>query len=129
MKKLFGHLILIIVLASCSENFDSIDPTIFNTKIANRTNIETAEELVELFYNYPKNEGKLKATIKSRKLKGQLIEVTLVHDGQEDDSQRATKIIMTAQLKYGIWIVHEIRTNRKCYDGRGHTGWGTEWCN
>jgi len=27
------------------------------------------------------------------------------------------------------WFVGEIKINRKCWEGRGHTNWGTECCN
>jgi PBP1b-binding outer membrane lipoprotein LpoB len=129
MKRIFELLILIIILTSCSESFDIKDPAEFNKKIEKRTDIETAEQLIEIYYNYPPNEGTPKLDIKSRELDNGLIEVTLIHDGQEDDSQRATKIVMTAELNNKKWIVHQIKTNRKCWDGRGHTNWGTEWCN
>lgn len=129
MKRLFELLTSIILLTSCSENFDTIDPANFNKKIKTRTDIETAEELIEIYYNYPPNQGTAKIKIESQELESGLVEVTLIHDGQEDDSQRATKIVMTVELKDETWIVREIKTNRKCYDGRGHTNWGVEWCN
>ena len=71
----------------------------------------------------------ISAKIESKKIGEGLIEITLIHDGQEDDSQRATKIVMKAELIGQKWTVHEIKTNRKCWDGRGHTDWGTGWCN
>ncbi|RPD91651.1 hypothetical protein EGM88_14515 [Aureibaculum marinum] len=129
MKRIFELLIAIIFLTSCSENFDIKDPAEFNKKIETRTDIATAEQLIEIYYNYPPNEGMPKLEIESKELGNGLIEVTLIHDEQEDDSQRATKIVMTAELTGEKWIVHEIKTNRKCWDGRGHTDWGTDWCN
>ncbi|WP_108805518.1 hypothetical protein [Aquimarina sp. Aq107] len=129
MKQIFGLLISIIFLTSCSENFDIKDPAEFNKQIEKRTDIAIAKELIEIYYNYPTNEGTPKLEIESKELGIGLIEVTLIHDGQEDDSQKATKIVMTAKLTGKKWTVHEIKTNRKCWDGRGHTEWGTEWCN
>jgi len=129
MKRIFGLIISIIILTSCSESFDIKDPAEFNKKIEIRTDIATAEQLIEIYYNYPSNEGKPKLEIESKDLGNGLIEVTLIHDGQESDSQRATKIVMKAKLTDEKWTVHEIKTNRKCYDGRGHTDWGIEWCN
>jgi hypothetical protein len=129
MIRIFGLLISIFILTSCSESFDIKDPAEFNKKIETRTDIATAERLVEIYYNYPPNEATPKLEIESKKLGNGLIEVTLIHDGQEDDSQRATKIVMTTELTGEKWTVHEIKTNRKCWDGRGHTDWGTEWCN
>ena len=129
ISRILRVLFLLFILTSCSENFDTIDPTEFNNKIELITDIETAKELIELNYNYPENEGKPKLTFDSRKMDNGLEEVTLIHDGLEDDSQRATKIVMIAGLKNKKWIVKEIKTNRKCWDGRGHTNWSTEWCN
>lgn len=117
-----------MILTSCSENFDIIDPAEFNKMIETRTDIATAEQLIEIYYSYPLNESKPKLEMKSEELGNGLIEVTLIHDRQEDDSERATKIVITAELKDKKWKVHEIKTNRKCWDGRGHTYWGTEWC-
>lgn len=129
MKRFFGFLTSILILTSCSENFDIKDPAEFNKKIETRTDVTTVEQLIEIYYNYPPNEGKPKFEIESKELGDGLYEVILVHDGQEDDSQRATKIIMTAKLTGKKWTIHKIKTNRKCWDGRGHTDWGTEWCN
>ncbi|MBB3697626.1 hypothetical protein KMW28_05530 [Flammeovirga yaeyamensis] len=129
MKRIFRLLISIIFLTSCSENFNIKNPAEFNKNIETRTDIATAKQLIEIYYNYPHNEGKPKLEIVSKELGKGLTEVTLIHDGQEDDSQRATKIVMTAELTGKKWTVHEIKTNRKCWEGRGHTDWGTEWCN
>ena len=120
---------LLLLLTSCSENFDSINPTEFNQRISKRTDIKTAKELIEIYYDYPKNEGVPKLTFKNKIINEELIEITLIHDYQEDDSERAIKIIMTAELKNKKWSVKEIKKNRKCWDGRGHTNWGIELCN
>ncbi len=129
MKQILVLLISILILYSCSENFDIKDPTEFNKMIEIRTDIETSKQLIEIYYNYPSNEGTPKLEIKNKELANGLTEITLVHDRQEDDAQRAIKIIMIAKLEGEKWIVHHIKTNRKCYEGRGHTDWGTEWCN
>ncbi len=115
-------------MTSCSENFDAIDQIEFNKKIENRTDIKTAEELIEIYYNYPENEGVPNLTFDSRKMKNGFEEITLIHEGLEDDSQRATKIVMLVEQSNKKWVVKEIKTNRKCWDGRGHTNWSTEWC-
>jgi len=128
-KLIFSILVLTTMLSSCSESFKLIDPAEFNQKIATRTDIKTSEELIKLYYNYPQDEAEPKLTITSRKISKVLISATLTHDYQEDDSQRATKIIMTASLENKKWFVEEIKTNWKCWEGRGHTNWGTEFCN
>ena len=129
MKRLFVCLTLIVLLTSCTEKFEFVDPMEFNEKIANRKDIKNGEELIKVFYNYPQNEGIPNLAIESKKLGQDRFEITLIHDGLEDDSQRATKIVMTAEHQNETWIVLEVKRNRKCYDGRGHTSWGTEWCN
>jgi hypothetical protein len=128
MKLLFRILISIVILNSCSESFNIKDPARFNKKIEKRIDIETAEQLIEIYYNYPPNEGTPKLDVMSIELDNGLTEVTLIHDGQEDDSQRATKIVMTVESDDKKWTVHQIKTNWKCREGRGHTDWGTEWC-
>lgn len=116
-------------MTSCTERFKTIDPAEFNEKISKRTDIETAEELIEIYYNYPPNEGTPQLELKSKEIEGGLIEVTLIHDRHADDSQRATKIVMTAELNGKSWLVRKVKANWKCYDGRGHTDWGTGPCN
>jgi PBP1b-binding outer membrane lipoprotein LpoB len=128
MQRIIQILIITFILTSCSENFDAIDPTEFNKKIENRTDIKTAKELIEIYYNYPENEGVPNLTFDSRKMKNGFEEITLIHEGLEDDSQRATKIVMLVEQSNKKWVVKEIKTNRKCWDGRGHTNWSTEWC-
>ena len=56
-------------------------------------------------------------------------EITLIHDGHKDDSRRATKIVIIAELKNKRWSVKKITTTIKCWDDRGHTNWSTESCN
>lgn len=128
MKALLQILILFFILTSCSESFDEIDPTEFNSKLLQRTDIKNSKELIKFHYNFPENEAIPKLTFRNRKIDNGLEEVELIHDRQEDDSQRATKIIMIVELKDKIWSVKKIKTNRKCWEGRGHTNWSSEWC-
>ena len=129
IKLFLGALIPIIFLTSCLEKFDIKDSEEFNKKIKTRTDIATAEQLIQIYYNYPINQDKPTFKIETKKLDDELIKVTLIHDKQKDDSQKATKIVMIAKLTGLKWTVYEIKTNRKCWDGHGHTDWGTEWCN
>lgn len=129
MKKIILCYLLITLLFSCKEDFKIIDPSQFNQSIANRTDINSAKQLVKVYYNYPNKEGEPNLFISEEKLENGNIRVTLIHDAQEDDSQRATKIILTTRFTNNQWYVLDIKRNHKCWDGRGHTDWGTEWCN
>lgn len=128
MKKCAAILLVLIAFTACSEEFESKDPTAFNEKIAERTDILSPEALIEIYYNYPKTETPPLLTIKSKSLSKDKFSITLIHDKQQDDSQRAIKIVLSAQLKERKWEVKEIKINRKCWEGRGHTNWGIEWC-
>lgn len=111
-----------------TEQFNTVDPAKFNASIANKKDIQSAEQLITLYYNYPSEEGTPKLSITKVPLKHGRVNITLIHDKMLDDSQRGFKILMTAQQKDGIWTVSEIKTNHKCWEGRGHTDWGTENC-
>ncbi|MDP8098248.1 hypothetical protein [Pasteurella atlantica] len=130
MKQLITVLLLATLLTACSENekFETKNPAEFNQKIEKRTDIETSEKLIEIYYNYPPNEAIPKLDIKSKDVGNGLTEVTLIHDMLEDDSQRATKIVMIVKHNDKKWVAQQIKTNWKCWEGRGHTNWGTEWC-
>ncbi len=121
--------IFITCLVSCVESFNYIEADEFNRKITERTDIKTAEELIILFYNYPKSEGTPKLNCISKELKNNKIQVTLIHNGLEDDSQSAVKIVMIVEKTENKWFVHEIKNNWKCWKDRGHTNWGTKYCN
>ena len=118
-----------ILLTSCSEKFEYVDSTKFNNSIANQSDIETAEELIRLYYSLPESEGPQNLSIETKELEFGKTQVTMVHDEMKDDSQRALKIVMTVKQLDRSWTVIEIRKNWKCWEGRGHTNWGTEYCN
>lgn len=128
-KRTLISILMVICLTSCSEKFKTIDPTDFNKKINTRTDIKSVEQLARLFYDFPENEGIPHLEIESRELMDNKFEVTLIHDNQQDDSQRATKLILIAEQKNDTWSILEIKENWRCYQGRGHTDWGIEYCN
>ena len=128
MKYIFAFLCVFSII-SCSESFETIDTEQINKDINSYTEIKTPEHLVIFYYNYPKNEEKPELKITKRKIDNQVYEITLIHDHQADDSQRAEKIIMTAEKIDDKWNVKKILRNWKCQDGRGHTDWGIEVCN
>ena len=118
-----------MLLTSCSEKFEYVDSTKFNNSIASRSDIETAEELILFYYGYSESEGTPNISVETKELKLGKIQVTLVHDDMKDDSMRAVKIVMIVKQTDQSWTVIEIKKNWKCWEGRGHTNWGTEYCN
>ena len=125
------HLIILFLsflLISCGESFEEIDTEMINKDIAQYKNIKSPEELITIYYNYPSSEGKPNLKIEKKELEKNVFEITLIHDYQQDDSQKAEKIIMVAEKIGEKWHVKRIRRNWKCYDGRGHTDWGTSNC-
>lgn len=127
--KLFYFFLFFIILFSCSESYKTLDPKSFNEKIADLKDIETPEELIERYYNYPKSEGIPKLILEKKNLGENKYEITLIHEGLEDDSQYAVKIVMIAKKTKNTWKVEEIKENWKCRESRGHSDWGTTMCN
>lgn len=55
--------------------------------------------------------------------------VTLIHDNLLDDSTKAIKyVVLFAVIQEQLEII-SIKTNRKCWEGRGHTHWDSNNCN
>lgn len=128
MKNIY-ILFISFFLNSCGEAFENMDTEMINKEIAGNNNIKSAEELITIYYNYPNSESKPDLKIGKREIENDVFEITLIHNNQADDSQKAEKIIMVAKKFGKLWSVKNIRRNWKCYDGRGHTDWGTETCN
>jgi hypothetical protein len=129
MKKLLTYTLIAILFTSCLESFKTIDPTEFNKQISSRVDINHCDELIKLYYNNPEfnSSSKLKTIAKTSNEID--FEITLTHEGLEDDSQAAIKIVMSAKHTSNKWIVQSIKENWKCWRGRGHTNWDTRPCN
>lgn len=120
---------LIILLSSCTkEAYTHIDPAEFNELIAGRTDIMNAGDLMEIYYNYPDEEGRPDISVETKRIGINKVKVTLIHDRLADDSLRSIQIIMIVKQSGSQWHVIEIMKNWRCYDGRGHTDWGIEPC-
>lgn len=128
MKKL-SILFFSFILISCSESFEKMDTEMINKDISGNTGIKSPEELITMYYNYPSSEGKPNLQIVKKEIEKNIYEIKLIHDNQQDDSQKAEKVIMIAEKLGDKWHVKSIKRNWKCYDGRGHTDWGIENCN
>lgn len=129
LKKALISITFLTFFNSCTESYKMLDTEKVNKQIQHRTDIETPEELIRLYYNYSdEGEGKQKLTLKTKNIGEHKFEIILIHEGLLDDSQADQKIIMTANLNGQTWIVNEIKENWKCREGRGHTNWGTGPC-
>jgi len=115
--------LIITSLHSCAENYATIDPTNFNRKISKRDDIETPQELIKIFYNYPENETEPTVEISSVREEENYI-ITLVHIAIPDDSVCSERYVLRAQRHNKTWIVSDIRHSWRCCEGRGTDG---EW--
>ncbi len=118
-------LFLLLFLTSCS---DSIDSTEFNAQIASRTDINSPEDLMRLYYGSYELEGNSKLTISTKTSGENQFEITLIHNGLADDSVSDMRIIMKATKTNQTWTVLSIRESWKCREGRGHSYWGATKC-
>jgi len=121
--------VLVLLTSSCGqESFNILDTKEFNDKIADRTDIDSPEELIEIFYDHSEVDDNSTITINTIDLGENIYEITLIHEGLPDDSVAGRKIVMTAELTGTTWIVTEIKENWKCWEGRGSAKWGTKLC-
>lgn len=117
----------LFLFCQCAEKFNEKDPTDFNRLLAAEPHIETAKELILLYYPFQGGETPPpKITVDS--LKNQNFLITLVDDYLADDAQKATKVIMEAERQDTLWRVNSIRVNFRCWPGRGHRNWGIAPC-
>jgi hypothetical protein len=124
MKELM-FLLSLLFLTSCSV---SIDSTEFNSQIASRTDINSPEELIKLYYGPYEVEGNSKLTITTKTSGEDEFEITLIHNGVADDSVSDIRIVMKATKTNQTWTVLSIQKSWKCHEGRGHSYWGATKC-
>jgi len=115
----------LLLLTSCSV---SIDSTEFNAQIASRTDINSPEDLMRLYYGSYELEGNSKLTISTKTSGENQFEITLIHNGVADDSVSDMRIIMKATKTNQTWTVLFIKKSWKCHEGRGHSYWGATKC-
>jgi len=93
MNHIIKLCLLATILTSCVESFKKLDAEKFNTEISNQEDTKSPEELIQLFYNYPKDEGAPKFKISTKNLGQDKIEITLIHDHLEDNSQSGVNML------------------------------------
>ncbi|MBO6518220.1 MAG: hypothetical protein JJ975_16915 [Bacteroidia bacterium] len=128
MKHL-AYLTIALLLMSCTgETFIDVDPTEFNQIISARTDIKTPEELAKAYYEFPDEASTRSFVVSAVPGNNGILHITIIHDNLDDDSLRSRKVQMTATRSGGVWKVHSIKRNWRCWEGRGHRSWGTAPC-
>ena len=117
-----------VFIAGCGEDTVLDDISGFNKIIEKRTDIRSAREVMIIYYNYLPGEKDSKYSIEEEDLTKGRTRVTLISDNLPDDSMRGLKLVMVTNFDGSKWKVVIVQRNWRCYDGRGHTNWGTEPC-
>ena len=113
-----------------SEDFENLETEDFNMILDSHKKDLTAKEVMHLYYPHQieNAEGNEEINVNEELLHNGNTMVTLIHDNQMDDSVKAEKIVLELAKSEGKWKAISIKKNWQCYDGRGHTDWGTEFC-
>ena len=113
------------------ENFKYLVSGYFDIYLQKITEELSSQDVMRLFI--PKeepesNEGNEIETIHEEVLANGNTLVTLTQDNLMDDSMKAERYLMELKKIDGKWSVVYVKTNWKCWEGRGHTDWGIELC-
>ncbi|MCH9028336.1 MAG: hypothetical protein IH819_01720 [Bacteroidetes bacterium] len=113
-----------------TEEYEELDITDINKKIAESLERLTPEVIMRMYYPYKveTSEGNEIITMHSTRLNKENIEVVLIHDNFLDDSVKGEKYVMYLKNIDSKWIVVSLKKNWKCRDERGHKDWGIELC-
>lgn len=131
MKRLLLFLLSITIATACTtESYETVDPSEFNTQIANRRNIQNIDQLIKIYFIKPNAERQEGVTISvdTYKIGENKFSAVLIQNGSGGDSIGGIKVVMTAEKNGDTWTVTDLKRNFKCWEGRGHTSWGTEPC-
>lgn len=93
------------------EEYKNISPDKFNGEIGQRTDIETPEELIRVYYRIDEIEDTFGITIEVEEPEKGRFEITLIQEGLEDDELAALKFVLFADHNGQTWTVTEIRKN------------------
>lgn len=125
MKTFLAIFLTLFLIGSCTT---SLDTKAFNQQIEKRTDIDSPEELIKLYYGPYEVEGNSKLTITTKTSGDNKFDITLIHNGIADDSVSDIRIVMTAKKNNKTWSVLSIHKSWKCHEGRGHGYWGGAKC-
>jgi|GEM_PF-783318 len=108
-------LCLTLFLSSCAREYDLLDTTDINTRVQDRPDIETPEDLILLFYEQPPGVKIPGITVRSENYGNNEYRIELVHDPVTGKGYRAIRYVLLARLRDGEWFVSEIRRSCKCH--------------
>lgn len=133
-----GICTLSILIISCTKSTIKKDTTIehstvetdqyaeLNQRIRKAGNIKTPIELIK--YYYGEIDANQDIDISVEQLEENQYEITLIQENIKDDSIAGMKIIMIAKRDNDLWTVQDIQRAWKCWEGRGHSQYGTQPC-
>lgn len=113
------------------EEFKEISSDDLNQLLTEKGGDLSAKEVMKLFYpdEVETGEGNEKIELSEKVSDNGNVVVTLIHDNLLDHSVRGKKYVMELTKSNNKWTVLSIKTNWKCWDGKGHTDWGIKLCN
>ncbi|WP_408024668.1 hypothetical protein [Tenacibaculum sediminilitoris] len=122
---------VLVKIIDDNEKFKEISSDNLNQLLAEKEGDLSPKEVMMLFYpnKVETSEGNEKIELLEKVSNNGNVVVTLIHDNLLDDSVRGEKYIMELTKNNNKWTVLSIKKNWKCWDGRGHTDWGIEFCN
>ena len=121
-------LCLTFFFSSCTEEYDLLDTTDINTRVQDRQDIETPEELILLFYDHPPGTRASDITVRSENYGNNEYRIELEHDPDRGKSYRAIRYVLLARLRDRQWFVSEIRRSSKCHQTPEPARWQPGRC-
>lgn len=113
-----------------NERFISVEIDDFNKTLTSIKKDLSAKDVMRLFYPHrvENSQGKEEITIEETTMDNGNSLLVLIHDNLMDDSVKGEKYLMELTRLDSTWKVLSMKKNWKCYEGRGHTNWDTEFC-
>jgi len=119
---------LLVFFSACSEEAVKIDVLDFNKSLENAKEVNTAKDVMRLYFNSLPGEKDTNYSVTEEQLSDGNYRITLIRTRLKDDSAEGEKFVMIAEMIGSTWKVVSLEKNWRCYKGRGHTGWGIDPC-
>lgn len=97
-----------------------------NQRVRKAGNIKTPIELIKYYYGEIDADQDIEISVEQ--LEEDQYEIILIQENIKDDSIAGMKIIMIAKRDNDLWTVQDIQRAWKCWEGRGHSQYGTQPC-